>query len=438
MGSAASVAIQNARAYTSSLEMSDFLEKKITEKTSQIDQIQETQRIRVEYRKDIIFRVNRRNRFVFVNKSMETLTGYSREAFYRGDILADEVVAEEDRDRVRTAFNKILNGELPLVKDLEYRHLTQRHENRIISMTIYPEKSSTNRIIGVEGVGRDITEEKKLEAELKKAKDLALLGEFSSDIAHQIRNPLSNILMGAKLLQEALKLDVQAHKTDKPTFKGPVSFRPAVEDMEKIFGDLSEGINNLNRVVTGLLTYTKTMKLTRSFQLIDVILRETFRIFQDLLKKNRIRVEEDFDPDLPPLPVDALLIGQVFQNVFHNAIEAMPHGGCLFLNSSFYHERPAYAFISISDSGMGIKLSETENVFRPFYTTKGTGIGLGLSLAHRIVEAHNGMIWICHNPCPHLDHRVSKYTEKRDNYREKGTTIHILLPMDGTLKKPVR
>lgn len=434
LGSAASVAIQNARAYTSSVEMSDFLEKKITEKTSQIEQIQERQRIRVEHRKDIIFRVNRRDRLVFVNKAMETLTGYSRETFYRGDILANEIVAEEDRDRVRIAFKKILNDELPLIKDLEYRQLTQGHENRIISLTIYPERSSTNRIVGVEGVGRDITEEKRLEAELKKAKDLALLGEFSGDIAHQIRNPLSNILMGAKRLEKALELDVQVQKTAGQSHKELLFLKEGRGNLAAIFGDLSNGISNLNQIVTGLLQYTKTMKPTRSFQRIDVILRETPKMFQELIEKNRIRVEEDFDLRLPPLQVDALLIGQVFQNVIHNSLEAMPDGGRLLLSAGFSPNRSGHAFMSISDSGIGVNLSETENVFRPFYTTKGTGIGLGLSLAHRIVEAHNGMIWICHNPCSHLDHRAPKNSEKGGTFREKGTTIHILLPMDGTLK----
>jgi signal transduction histidine kinase len=157
-------------------------------------------------------------------------------------------------------------------------------------------------------------------------------------------------------------------------------------------------------------------------------------MFQELIEKNRIRVEEDFDPKLPPLQVDALLIGQVFQNVVHNSLEAMTDGGRLLLSAGFSSNRSGHAFISISDSGIGVNLSETENVFRPFYTTKGTGVGLGLSLAHRIVEAHNGMIWICHNPCSHLDHRTPKNSEKGGTFREKGTTIHILLPMDGTLK----
>jgi len=435
LGNAASVAIQNARAYTSSLEMSDFLEKKITEKTGQIEQIQEKQRIRVEHRKDIIFRVNRRNRFVFVNKAMETLTGYSREAFYRGDILADEIVAEEDRDRARTAFNKILNSELPLIKDLEYRQITRGQENRIISLTIYPERNSTDRIIGVEGVGRDITEEKRLEAELTKAKDLALLGEFSGDIAHQIRNPLSNILMGAKRLEKALKLDVQVQKPADQLHKELLFLKGGRGNLAEIFGDLSNGISNLNQVVTGLLQYTKTMKPTRSFQRIDVILRETPKMFQELIEKNRIRVEEDFDPKLPPLSVDALLIGQVFQNVIHNSLEAMPDGGRLLLSSGFSSNRSGQAFISISDSGIGVNPSETENVFRPFYSTKGSGVGLGLSLAHRIVEAHNGVMWVCNNnPCTYLAPRPSGDIGGDCAPQAEGTTIHILLPLRNTKK----
>jgi len=435
LGSAASVAIQNARAYTSSLEMSDFLEKKITEKTSQIEQIQERQRIRVEHRKDIIFRVNRRNRFVFVNKAMETLTGYSREAFYRGDIQADEIVTAEDRDRVRTAFNKILKGELSLIKDLEYRQLTQGQENRIISLTIYPERNSTKRIVGVEGVGRDITEEKRLEAELKKTKDLALLGEFSGDIAHQIRNPLSNILMGAKRLEKALKLDVQAQKTADQSHKELLFLKEGQENLAAIFGNLSEGISNLNQIVMELLQYTKTMKPTRSFQRIDIILGEVPKMFEDVIRRNKIRVEEEFDPKLPPLPVDALLMGQVFQNVIHNSLEAMPDGGHLLLSSGFSSNRLGHAFISISDSGVGVNPFETENVFRPFYSTKSSGVGLGLSLAHRIVEAHNGVMWVCNNPCPHLAPRPSGHIDGDCNPQAKGTTIHILLPLDGTTDK---
>ncbi len=209
MGSAASLAIENARAYTSSQEMSDFLEKKIIEKTTQIQQLQDQKKSREEIGKDIVFRVNKKNRYVFVNKVMELLTGFSKEELCHEEFSADSVVAEEDRRQINHYFRKVLRGELPLAKGLEYRQLNRKGEDHIISLTIYPDVDEFGQISGIESVGVDITEKKRLEAELEKSKELALLGEFSSAVAHQIRNPLGNILMGTKLLEKTLSLDNQ-------------------------------------------------------------------------------------------------------------------------------------------------------------------------------------------------------------------------------------
>ena len=136
---------------------------------------------------------------------------------YRGDIMSKDVVAVEDRKRVRDCFRQMLNGDRPLIRDLEYRHLNCLGEDHFISLTIYPEKDQLGRITGVEGVGRDITEKKRLESEIVKTKDLALLGEFSGAIAHQIRNPLGNILMGTKLLQKALAINDHLSEESKQT-----------------------------------------------------------------------------------------------------------------------------------------------------------------------------------------------------------------------------
>jgi PAS domain S-box-containing protein len=411
--------------------MSEFLEKKISEKTSQIQQIQQRQKIRVENRKDIIFRVNRSNRFVFVNKAMEILTGCSREALYQGDTRAEDVVAPEDRKRVKDCFKMVLTGELPTVKGFEYRHLNQQGEDHLISLTIYPEKDQLGQIIGVEGVGEDITEKKRLESELEKAKDLALLGEFSSAVAHQIRNPLGNILMGSKLLQKELGIDAQSRQNHD--VKSQQNSRSTMNNsgLRGIFGDFTEGIHNLNQVVTELLEYTKTLKLSRSSQKIEIILRDTLNRFEGLLQQNGIEVEEQFDPALPTLSVDAILLGQVFQNIIHNAIQAMPNGGHLFLFSGFYLQKPGYAFISINDSGPGIPQAEAEKIFRPFFTTKDQGTGLGLSLAHRIVEAHKGMLWVCHHPCPHFVTKPGELILGASKPSYRGATIHILLPIDS-------
>ena len=427
LGAAASVAIENARVYSASVEMSEFFERKISEKTSEIEKIQEIQKLRVENRKDIIFRINKKGQFVFVNKAMENLTGCSREELYRGDIMSKDVVAVEDRKRVGDGFRQMLNGERPLIRDLEYRHLNRLGEDSFISLTIYPEKDQMGRITGVEGVGRDITEKKRLESEIVKTKDLALLGEFSGAIAHQIRNPLGNILMGTKLLQKALAINDRPSEEPKQTAGARPGVTENKENLAEIFNNLFDGIYNLNQVVTKLVEYTKTLKLSRSCQRIEIILGETLMVLKNLITHNNIRLKKKFNFDLPPISVDAVLISQVFQNIMHNAIQAMPSGGCLTVTTGVYTKNPGYVMISIGDMGIGIEPCDVEKIFHPFYTTKDSGTGLGLSLAHRIIEAHDGKVWVCRNPCVH---------DISDDFRktlevppDRGVTFHILLPM---------
>ncbi len=408
MGSAASLAIENARAYSSSQEMSDFLEKKISEKITQIHLLQEQKKNREEIGKDIVFRVNKKNRYVFVNKVMENLTGFSKEELYHEEFSADSVVAEEDRRQINYYFKKILRKELPLAKGLEYRQLNRKGEDHLISLTIYPDLDEFGQISGIECVGVDITEKKRLEAALEKSKELAVLGEFSSAVAHQIRNPLGDILMGTKILQKTLGLDSQLTQTTKQT--GGCSDADW-HQLTGIFSNLSEGIHNLNRVVTELLEYTKTLKPSLSLQRIDILLEETLSFFAEGISSNQIQVEKRYDYELPSLSLDSVLMSQVFRNVVHNAIQSMPDGGRLMISCERSHQIAGYLNIQICDSGVGIKSSDLDNIFRPFFTSKDAGTGLGLSLAYRIVEAHQGSIWASNNV-------------------NQGATIHILLPLD--------
>jgi signal transduction histidine kinase len=253
------------------------------------------------------------------------------------------------------------------------------------------------------------------------------LGEFSSAIAHQIRNPLGNILVGTKLLQKALDRNDDLSRTPKQSAgEGPggTGMHAALAD---IFKNLFDGIYNLNQVVTELVEYTKTLKLSRSCQRIETILGETLNILKDLIASKNIQLKKEFDFDLPALSVDAVLIGQVFQNLVHNAIQAMPSGGYLNVATGVYAQKPGYAMISIGDTGIGIEPSDVEKIFHPFYTTKDSGTGLGLSLAHRIVEAHDGKVWVCLNPCAHA------FSDDPENPSavpsDRGVTFHILLPM---------
>lgn len=290
--------------------------------------------------------------------------------------------------------------------------------------------SAGGNIKVLEGFLIDITEKKRLEAELEKAKDLALLGEFSSAVAHQIRNPLGDILLGTKLLQKVLMLDAETRKTETLSNSKLTLFEMDKDSLERIFWDLSEGISNLNQVVTELLDYTKTLTPSLSTQRIDVILIETLHVFHDIIVQNGIQVVEKFAGDLSPVSVDAVLMGQVFRNIIHNGIQAMPEGGCLALIAGVSNQKIGYLSILISDTGVGIQPSEIDKIFHPFYTTKDSGTGLGLSLAHRIIEAHRGKISVYRNPPPYLINNSYDQTFWDPAVLSKGATIHILLPVD--------
>lgn len=416
LGSAASVAIQNAWTHSDTLEFGDLLEKKIEEKTVQLQMLHDKQVNRFENRNDITFWVNSRNQFVFINKAMESITGFSKEELCNENVPAEGVVAEEDRERIKNCFIQVLKGEVPILRDLEYRHLNRKGGDHIISLTIHPAKEISGKIVGIEGIGRDITARKMLEAELEKAKNLALLGEFSGSVAHQIRNPLGNILMGIKFLEKSLGFNESAVSSSGMEKTDIAAGHLKREDITRTFRDVTDGIDNLNRVVTELLGYTKTFTPTPSLQNIETIINEVLHGLEKEIKRHHIITIRDFDPAVPRFSVDAVLISQVFQNVIQNAMEAMPRGGILTLKSFASPLKPGYAEITIEDTGPGLKASETGKIFHPLHTTKASGTGLGLSLSHRIVDAHGGGIWAVNNKGP-------------------GLTIHILLDMKKNHKQ---
>ena len=344
----------------------------------------------------------------------------------------------------KVSFNGLIHPEdQPFIWDQIQKALEEKQPYRLvfrIRNAIGEEKWIWDQGVGVpskegqlktlEGFLIDITDRKRLESKLKKAKDLALLGEFSSAVAHQIRNPLGDILLGTKLLQKVLLLDAKTRKIETSSNGILTLFDVEKNLLEKIFWSLSESISNLNQVVTELLDYTKTLALSPSNQRIDVILKETLHVFDDIIMQNRIQIEEHFIGDLPFVSIDAVLMGQVFQNIIHNGIQAMPEGGCLSLISGVSKQKKGYLSIFISDTGIGIQPSEIDKIFRPFYTTKDSGTGLGLSLAHRIIEAHRGKISVYQNPPPDLIDISHDQILRDPSALSKGTTIHILLPVD--------
>jgi signal transduction histidine kinase/putative methionine-R-sulfoxide reductase with GAF domain len=210
---------------------------------------------------------------------------------------------------------------------------------------------------------------KKTEAQLIRSEKLAALGQLAAGIAHEIRNPLTSI----NILIHSMTKNLPSGDSHK-------------EDLKVI----EEEIHRMNEILDQFLQFAKPA--TPLLEKADVfsIFEETLQLLRPHIEKQLIVVEKEFQP-LPIILMDREQMKQVFLNLLLNAIQAMPGGGHLTLRGR-NSEDGQWIHISIQDSGIGISSENMNKLFDPFYSTKEGGIGLGLSITHRIIDQHHGKI----------------------------------------------
>ena len=216
---------------------------------------------------------------------------------------------------------------------------------------------------------------RKTEAQLIRSEKLAALGQLSAGIAHEIRNPLTSINILIHSLTENLPTEDSR-----------------LEDLKVI----EEEILRINEIVDQFLRFAKPASpLFEKTNLIPIF-EEILQLLRPQIERGRIAVKREFDP-LPLITVDKEQIKQVILNLLMNAIQAMPAGGEISLGGRF--SKDAYwVELTIQDSGIGIPQGDLEKLFDPFFSTKEGGIGLGLSIAHRIIDQHHGKIEVESTP----------------------------------------
>ena len=242
----------------------------------------------------------------------------------------------------------------------------------------------------------DITQQKKLQAELIQSEKLAGIGTLASGIAHEINNPLGGILGTAEIMKEQLD----------PGSK-----------LYEFTTDIIQYSETAAAVIKDLTTYSRKEKGEIGPIDINTVLENSLRLAQRGMDFSKITIEKKLE-ELPPIEVNQNGLQQVFMNLIVNAVQSMPSGGTLTLKS----EKNDYsARISILDTGIGIEKEHMQDIFDPFYTTKepGRGTGLGLSITHQIITEMGGRI-----------HINSEY--------KHGTEIRISLPMVSSDKWKIR
>ncbi len=318
------------------------------------------------------------------NRSLARLHGVEPEQAM--GLTADDLFPATFTRVLSEARGKLHRGLEPITSAYRIPLRTRAGEDRVVTLSMAPlvgEEGGEGTVIIVD----DVTERAELEAQLQQAEKLTSVGLLAAGVAHEVNTPLTGISSYVQMLQRKLP------DTDP---------RLAIlEKIEKQSFRASQIVNNLlnfSRQETGEF---------RHVQLNDVV-HETLALAEIQLHKRSIKITTELGGDVAPVTGDPIKLQQVLMNLLLNARDAMPAGGELYIETS---QNNGASVLRVSDNGTGIKESDLEKVYDPFFTTKGVGkgTGLGLSVSYGIIQEHRGTIAVESDP-------------------DAGTTFLITLP----------
>ena len=232
----------------------------------------------------------------------------------------------------------------------------------------------------------DITEIHQLQSELLKMDRLATVGELTSGIAHEIRNPLAGIKTTAQALNEEL---------------------PAYDHRRAYVSKIIKEINRLNKLLLNFFDFAKPKALAIKTTELQKVIADTVFMIKETAGVQHVQVMELYPSAKVEAKIDPDMIQQVLMNICLNAIQSMETGGTLQIRLL---DKGREVEIAITDTGPGIPENIRNRIFDPFFTTKPKGIGLGLSISYRIIKMHSGSIQVASS--------------------SKGSTFTIVLPRE--------
>jgi len=204
--------------------------------------------------------------------------------------------------------------------------------------------------------------------QMSRAEHLATLGEMATGLAHEIRNPLAGIAGVIEIIGRDL---------------------PSNSPARVVVKDVRLEVAQINRILTDLLETARPHPPQIHSSDLNTTVEHAVMLARQQVLSRPIKIELQQAPDLPEVEHDSDQIHQVLLNLLLNAVQAIEGPGTVRVEIG---SRDGGASVVVSDTGRGIPAQNLSNIFRPFYTTKGNGTGLGLSLARRIVEEHHGRI----------------------------------------------
>jgi len=278
------------------------------------------------------------------------------------------------KELVQIARGKMAEGEIEIITP-KGKKIAEYNSNPIIV---------NKKVVGIQTILKDITERKRLQEKLLKSEKLAAIGQLAAAVGHEIRNPLGVINNSSYFLNRRLK-DV------------------ADEKVMKHLKIIERKVNSINLIVSDLLDFARKKPPTpKQTDLNDVVLSalSTVAIFENIKVTTKLG-------EIPPMLLDQEQITRVSQNMILNAVQAMPEGGKLAIETSRHEDSVKIVF---KDTGGGIPEENLPKLFTPLFSTKAKGVGLGLTICQQIIESHGGNITV-------------------ESKVEKGSTFTVELPI---------
>jgi two-component system NtrC family sensor kinase len=223
-------------------------------------------------------------------------------------------------------------------------------------------------------IGKKTDELRKSQDKLIQAEKLAALGRLTSDVAHEIRNPLT-------------ALGGFAHRLSKIV----------TGTKEKEYTEvIATEVDKLEKILKNVLTFSRDARLHLERHALDDVVHDVVKLYNEVCIEQSIDMKGEIGENLPQVLIDREQVKQALSNLITNAIDAMPDGGTLAITAGKENQHNVtFVFLKVSDTGQGIPHDKLPQIFEPFFTTKeiGHGTGLGLSIARKIIEEHGGSIF---------------------------------------------
>jgi len=352
---------------------------------------------------DMRYRTDTEGRIIFISPAVQKISGYTVEELI-GMKMEELYVNREERKNVLSLLQK--NGFV-----IEHEAQLKRKDGSVLwaSTNAHFFKDNDGHILGVEGVSRDVTERKQVEeekfkliAQLQQSQKMESIGTLAGGIAHEFNNMLAIIIGNNELIMEELP-------------QGSLA-RESTEEI-RIAGIRAR------EVVKQLLTFSRQDDAVKKVMDFTSVVQESMKLIRSSTPAN-IKIEQNLSADTYPIKGNNTQINQLLINICNNAADALPEKGGIItielLNETIdlqqiEHQTKIipgqYVKLIVSDNGIGMDTEILERVFEPYFTTKniGEGTGIGMAVAHGIIERHGGAIIV-------------------DSKPGRGTTITILLP----------